>query len=216
MQELVDAGVIGPDETEGHPQANVITRAVGAGEEELFALDKATDVLLPGDRYLLCSDGLTKSVPEPDIAVLLGDPAGDAARHLIAAALERQVSDNVTAVVLDVLDGEADGGKVRRISCADLSPAPAAVRSIVARLPDLIRGRRVVEAPCPDFQTGAARGSPASPCRAPISRHDAGTAGFLQTPEAEYCNSRYPFRRRISRQGDELRFRRENDRFRRR
>ncbi len=118
VQELVDAGVIGPDETEGHPQANVITRAVGAGEEEMFALDKATDVLLPGDRYLLCSDGLTKSVPEPDIAVLLlGDPAGDAARHLIAAALERQVSDNVTAVVLDVLDGEADGGSLADILC---------------------------------------------------------------------------------------------------
>ncbi|HEX5327238.1 MAG TPA: hypothetical protein VFW75_11270, partial [Acetobacteraceae bacterium] len=104
VQELVDAGVIEPHETEGHPQANVITRAVGAGEDADFVLDKATDVLLPGDRYLLCSDGLTKSVPERDIAALLGDMGEDAPQRLIEIALERQANDNVTAVVLDVLD----------------------------------------------------------------------------------------------------------------
>ena len=67
-------------------------------------LDKATDAIEPGDRYLLCSDGLTKSVPEPDIAALLCEATDDAAQRLIATALERQVTDNVTAVVLDVVE----------------------------------------------------------------------------------------------------------------
>ncbi len=103
VQELVDAGVIGEHESEGHPQANVITRAVGAGDEETLLLDKAMDTLEPGDRYLLCSDGLTKSVPERDIAAELSENRDDAARRLIEIALERQVNDNVTAIVLDVV-----------------------------------------------------------------------------------------------------------------
>ena len=112
VQELVDAGVIGADETERHPQANVITRAVGAGEADGLALDKATDVLRPGDRFLLCSDGLTKTIPEEHIAVLLGEGGEDAAQRLVEAALARQASDNVTAVVLDVLQGEPDQASI--------------------------------------------------------------------------------------------------------
>jgi len=108
VQELVDAGVIEAHETEGHPQANVITRAVGAGEADGLALDKATDVLRPGDRFLLCSDGLTKTIPEDEIALLLATASDHAAQRLVEVALARQASDNVTAVVLDVLDDGAD------------------------------------------------------------------------------------------------------------
>jgi len=104
VQELVDAGVIEAHESEHHPQANVITRAVGAGEADGLALDKAIDELRPGDRFLLCSDGLTKTIPEEDIALLLGEAREDAAQRLVEAALARDASDNVTAVVLDVLD----------------------------------------------------------------------------------------------------------------
>src|SRR4051812_2442983 len=71
VQELLEAGAIGPEEVENHPRGNVITRAVGA-EVEDFALDKVSDRLMPGDRFLLCSDGLCKTVPEQDLAVLLG------------------------------------------------------------------------------------------------------------------------------------------------
>jgi serine/threonine protein phosphatase Stp1 len=106
VQELVDAGVIGAHESESHPQANVITRAVGAGDAEVFALDKAIDVLHPGDRLLLCSDGLTKTISEDDIAAVLREAGEDAAQQLVEVAVARQASDNVTAVVLDVLDGD--------------------------------------------------------------------------------------------------------------
>ena len=70
VQELVDAGAIRPEEAEHHPRANVITRAVGADLED-FALDKVSGPHPAGDRFLLCSDGLSKSVPEGELAALL-------------------------------------------------------------------------------------------------------------------------------------------------
>jgi len=99
VQELVDAGQIPPEAAESHPHANIVTRAVGAATDTPFTLDKTSDALRPGERLLLCSDGLTKCVPETAIAALmrLDDPA----EELIAAALERQARDNVTAVVIE-------------------------------------------------------------------------------------------------------------------
>src|SRR5215469_16888076 len=71
VQELLEAGAIGPDEVNNHPRGNVITRAVGAELDE-FVLDKVSDRLMPGDRFLLCSDGLCKTLPESALANLLG------------------------------------------------------------------------------------------------------------------------------------------------
>ncbi len=99
VQELVDSGEITAEAAERHPYNNVITRAVGAAIDE-FALDKVTDRLQPGDRFLLCSDGLSKTLAEAELATLLDDPAPTEA--MIAAALARQVNDNVTAVVVAV------------------------------------------------------------------------------------------------------------------
>jgi len=75
VQELLDAGTIGPDEAINHPRGNVITRAVGA-EVDDFVLDKVSDRLVPGDRFLLCSDGLCKTVPEDQLAELLAAQNG--------------------------------------------------------------------------------------------------------------------------------------------
>jgi protein phosphatase/serine/threonine-protein phosphatase Stp1 len=100
VQELLEAGAIGPDEVDGHPRANVITRAVGAELDE-FALDKVSDRLIPGDRFLLCSDGLCKTVPENELAHLLGAINGEPPQALIDAALAMNVSDNVTAVAVE-------------------------------------------------------------------------------------------------------------------
>jgi serine/threonine protein phosphatase Stp1 len=108
VQELVDAGEISPDAAEHHPHANIVTRAVGAGDADEFMLDKMTDQLQPGERILLCTDGLTKTVPEAVIAAVLADAGDDPARRLVAAALERQASDNVTAVVIEARDTAGD------------------------------------------------------------------------------------------------------------
>jgi serine/threonine protein phosphatase PrpC len=100
VQELLEAGAIGPDEVENHPRANVITRAVGAELDE-FELDKVSDRLLPGDRFLLCSDGLCKTLREAELASLLGAIDGVPPQALIDAALAMNVSDNVTAVTVE-------------------------------------------------------------------------------------------------------------------
>lgn len=100
VQEMVEAGAIRAEDAESHPNANVITRAIGSGDE--LDLDKITDRLLPGDRFLLCSDGLCKTLPDSLTAQLLAgddDPAG----KLIQATLDHHGRDNVTAVIVDVL-----------------------------------------------------------------------------------------------------------------
>ncbi len=97
VQELVDAGQLDPAEAEGHVHANVITRAVGA-EAESLALDKATGPVLPGDRFLLCSDGLSKVMDDGSLQALL--TAASPADALVRGALERGTRDNVTAVVV--------------------------------------------------------------------------------------------------------------------
>jgi serine/threonine-protein phosphatase Stp1 len=102
VQELVDAGAISPEEALSHPRANVITRAVGADFATL-ELDKTTDRLRSGDRFLLCSDGVSKCMPEGEIARLLAAGGASPAERLIAAALDRQADDNITAVTIEVL-----------------------------------------------------------------------------------------------------------------
>jgi serine/threonine protein phosphatase PrpC len=93
---MVDAGLLDETEAERHPQANVITRAVGAPGD--LELDKTSDRILPGDLFLLCSDGLFKALEEPAIAGLLA--AGRGVAGLLDAALASGARDNVTALVV--------------------------------------------------------------------------------------------------------------------
>ncbi|MFO1144270.1 MAG: protein phosphatase 2C domain-containing protein [Amaricoccus sp.] len=102
VQELVDQAVLTPAQAEGHPQANVVTRAIGVGdaaEPEFAELTVAA-----GDRLLLCSDGLTRVVPEVEIADrLAAAPDPDSACHaLIEATLAQGAPDNVSAVVVAI------------------------------------------------------------------------------------------------------------------
>jgi len=102
VQELLDASVISPEEAERHPNANVITRAVGAEGE--LELDKVSDRLRAGDRFLLCSDGLCKELPAVELAELLASPAPSSPTdRLIEATLLHPARDNVTAVAIEVL-----------------------------------------------------------------------------------------------------------------
>lgn len=104
VQELVDGGTLAPEAAEAHPQANVITRAIGADADEVL-LDKVTGRLLPGDRFLLCSDGVWKTLAPDDLARLLANE--DAARLATDAALAREANDNITAVAVHVGCDEA-------------------------------------------------------------------------------------------------------------
>jgi serine/threonine-protein phosphatase Stp1 len=100
VQELVDTGVITADEAYHHPRSNIITRAVGAAQGAV-EIDKVSGPLQTGDRFLLCSDGLSKTLPRSDITRLLATE-GSPAASLIGAALEAGADDNVTAVTIEV------------------------------------------------------------------------------------------------------------------
>lgn len=77
-----------------------ITRAVGGADE--LRLEMRRDDLRPGDRYLLCSDGLTRELPDERIALLLGEgDVGHCAQALLDATLETSARDNVTVVVIE-------------------------------------------------------------------------------------------------------------------
>lgn len=96
----VQQGYLTWEEAEAHPDANRITRAVGVGAE--LEIDKRRGDVLPGDRFLLCSDGLTKYANAAVLERCLADCAVPAATDaLMDLALGRGASDNVSVIVVE-------------------------------------------------------------------------------------------------------------------
>lgn len=131
VQALLDSEAITEAEAINHPQGNVITRAVGDGTDAL-ELDKRTGQLMAGDRLLLCSDGLSKSLPEERLAELLAGDQETGVERLIAAALAVQAIDNITAVMIDF--GPCDGAATVEAESADVAapPVPEAKSAVEA------------------------------------------------------------------------------------
>lgn len=108
VQHLVDTGRITADEAETHPQRNVVMRVLGD-----FDLDLTPDLSIreavPGDRWMLCSDGLSGFVPDDEIAEVLISVAtpADAVERLVSMSMRAGSTDNITVVVADVLDDAA-------------------------------------------------------------------------------------------------------------
>jgi len=104
VEELIARGLLLREDAEQHPAANVVTRAVGATDELYVDLDY-TD-MCTGDRFLLCSDGLTKELRHAEIAATLGREGGaeEIGAALVDLALRRGARDNVTVVVVKVLE----------------------------------------------------------------------------------------------------------------
>ena len=99
MQDLIDRGVLDPEEAKLWPRRGVLTRALGAMEAP--ELDLVSDRWAPGDAFLLCSDGLTAHWEDSDIAAaLVGQDPQAVCDGLIALTLQRGASDNVTVMVL--------------------------------------------------------------------------------------------------------------------
>ena len=107
VQELVAEGAITRDEARHHPRRNIVTRALGI--EPNVRIDSWTMPIFRGDRLVLCSDGLVDEVPDDEILELARSHADDptaAAQALVDAANEAGGRDNITVVVVDVLDGD--------------------------------------------------------------------------------------------------------------
>jgi serine/threonine protein phosphatase Stp1 len=107
VQDLLKAGAIGPAEASAHVHANIITRAVGAGDDDPL-LDKRIGAIRAGDRFLLCSDGISRSVADADLAKLLIQ--GAHASQIVEAAVRNDTTDNATAITIDFTDGFSGDG----------------------------------------------------------------------------------------------------------
>jgi len=107
VRELLDAGMISHEEAASWPRKNVITRAIGVSDAP--NCDVVSGLVRAGDRYLLCSDGLTEHNDDDDLQaeLLQQSMAQEACDTLIARTLERGAKDNVTAVVVDCAAPEA-------------------------------------------------------------------------------------------------------------
>ena len=103
VEEQVRAGTMSPSAARQHPWRNVVTRALSGGEDP--EVDVTEVEPKPGDRFLLCSDGLFSVVTDSQIAELLGDKnksLQDICSMLIDAANAGGGPDNITALVLEV------------------------------------------------------------------------------------------------------------------
>src|SRR4051794_7825750 len=110
VQLLVELGELTPEEAEVHPQRHVIVKAL-RGEGDAVTADVLLLRAEPGDRWLLCSDGVSDVVPDEAIAAALGGaPTPEAATEtLVDEALRAGGPDNVTCVVADVGTGTPAG-----------------------------------------------------------------------------------------------------------
>ena len=101
VEMYVEKGLITREEAAVHPHGNMITRAVGA-TDDLF-LDMDIQEMQSKDRYLLCSDGLTKHITDFEIEDILSEGNhAEICETLIDLTLERGAGDNVTAIVVDI------------------------------------------------------------------------------------------------------------------
>ncbi len=129
---LVEAGIIKPDDIYTHPKRNQIYRSLG--EKATVDVDAFRVPLQPGDKLLLCSDGLWDMVRDPEIQRLLSLPAPDPAqtgKDLIQAALESGGEDNVSVIVVSVTEATSQNGvtgiqllaKPETVTVPDMPPA---------------------------------------------------------------------------------------------
>lgn len=123
VQELVDMGQITPEEALIHPRRHVVTRALGTGN------DTEADYWLipaePGDRLLVCSDGLTGEVSDGQLQEILLSVANpqDACASMVQAALRSGGRDNITVLVVDLEGARPDSAAA--VAPAAVEPEPA-------------------------------------------------------------------------------------------
>lgn len=118
VQEMFESGIITEEELHSHPQRNVITRALGAGD--LFSADFSTASVVAGQRVLVCSDGLTGELTNSDISEIMG--RGESAQATVDLLIQRALSnggrDNVTVIVVDVKEDHGSENDTKKLPVA--------------------------------------------------------------------------------------------------
>ncbi|MHB0827955.1 MAG: PP2C family protein-serine/threonine phosphatase [Schaalia turicensis] len=105
VQYLVESGQITPEEAEHHPNKNVVLRVLGDSQADVTP-DETIREAVVGDRWLLCSDGLSGVVSPETLGAVLAeiDDPGECAEELIRLALRAGGPDNITCVVADIVE----------------------------------------------------------------------------------------------------------------
>ncbi|MEO6248183.1 MAG: protein phosphatase 2C domain-containing protein [Sphingomicrobium sp.] len=102
VEDLIKAGMLRPEEAQHHPNANVITRAVGAAET--LVVDTVGGEVRPGDQFLLASDGLTRLVDDEQLRDEMAElEPTEAAGKLLDAVLAGGAPDNVSLIITKVV-----------------------------------------------------------------------------------------------------------------
>lgn len=120
VQALIDAGSITEEEALVHPQRSAVYAALHGGTDDIDGLEVHGVDVAPGDRLMVCSDGLSGALSAQVIADHLAQAENpdQAAAALLGAALAAPATDNVTVVVADVVDGVSTGGRPRTVGAA--------------------------------------------------------------------------------------------------
>lgn len=177
VAELVQSGVLTPEEAEHHPQRSAITRALGT--EPSVEVESLTVQGEPGDLYLLCSDGLPTMLADDAVAAAIegagGDPAA-AAEALVGAANARGGEDNITVVLFELEEGEQEppAGTVAAAPEEDGTPGPGDTGPGAAVPGSAVSGAAVPDHPEPLPETPVS-GVPEA--AADVNRHGAGKGG---------------------------------------
>lgn len=170
VAELVESGVLTPEEAERHPQRSAVTRALGT--EPAVSVDTLTVNAAPADLFLLCSDGLSSMLGDEEIAEIVASTDGDpveAVETLVRAANAHGGEDNVTVVLFELVpdDAEVDA------EVADLGPSPATAEE------DASDGEATPFAGKHEEHPENVEHAEAEAAGAPLRRHGAGAGGRL-------------------------------------
>ena len=133
VQRLVDEGRITEEEATTHPQRSLLMRALGSADH--IDADLSIREVRAGDRYLLCSDGLSSVVSQETLQEAMNafHSPQDTVRELIELALRGGGPDNVTCIVADVLDIDAQEGDTLANQLYDAPQIVGAVAEVQAQ-----------------------------------------------------------------------------------
>jgi protein phosphatase len=135
-EEWVRMGRLTPEEAATHPRRHQLTRGVGV--EESIDIDVMSVIAMPGDRVLLCSDGLSNELSNEELARLASSPVplDEAVTHLIAAARHAGGRDNISVVLLEFDEVEVTSTPIKKTLVAPVPPVAQSAK------PSLSRSRR--------------------------------------------------------------------------
>ena len=169
VAQLVRDGTLTESQADRHPQRNVLTRALGIDPD--VAVDAWEVLPFAGDRFVLCSDGLSNELTDDQIAAVLrrlADPQ-EAANELVRLANENGGRDNITVVVVDIIGDERAGAGAASVTKQRVPDMAGFETAIAEEVVPSARSRATVRRPSPSrlltpAKRCANRGRRSSPC----------------------------------------------------